>query len=234
MYKRILLKLSGEALLGNKEKTGTSKEVLSSIAEAVKELQEKGVQVGIVIGGGNIFRGNQGAELGLSKVSSDQMGMLATVINGMTLHDFFNGMGCKAKLLSSISCGNFVELYHPSKAIEYLNDGFVLVFTGGSGLPFFTTDTAAALRAIEIQAEIMLKATKVEGVYDKDPCKHQDAVKYDKISYQDVLKNSLGVMDLTATALSMENKLPVLVFDIFAKDSLKKAVFEGNIGTLIT
>ncbi|MDR3624480.1 MAG: UMP kinase [Chlamydiales bacterium] len=231
MLKRILLKLSGEALLGQEI---VGKETALIIARSVKQLQEDSIQVGIVIGGGNIFRGNQNALLGISRVASDQMGMLATLINGIALQELFISIGCKVKVLSAIACGNFVEEYSPAKAIAYLEQGFALIFVGGTGMPFFTTDTAAALRAIEIGADIMLKATKVDGVYDKDPHKYPDAVKYDKISYSEVLEKSLAVMDLTATALCMENQLPILVFDIFAQDSLKKAVFQSNIGTLVS
>lgn len=231
MYRRVLLKLSGEALLGQ-EASGLSQDIVFSIANEVKALQEKQVQVGIVIGGGNFFRGKQSEALGLSRIPSDQMGMLATIINGISLQDVLRGLGCKVKLLSAIACGSFVEVYCSSKAKEYLEEGFVLIFVGGTGLPFFTTDTAAALRAIEIGAEILLKATKVDGIYDKDPKKHADAVKYESISYSEILSKSLGVMDLTAAALCMENRLPILVFDIFAQDGLKRAVFH-NIGTIV-
>lgn len=233
MYKRILLKLSGEALLGS-HRFGIAKEICTSIARAIKELQEQKVQVGIVIGGGNIVRGSQEESLGIARVSLDQMGMLATLINGIALAQVFEKEGCKVVVMSSFTCQNFVELYSPAKAIEYLEKGMAVIFVGGTGMPFFTTDTAAALRAIETGSQILLKATKVDGVYDKDPQKHGDALKFESITYHEILKKSLKVMDLTATALCMDNNLPILVFDIFAEDSLKRAVFKRNIGTLVT
>jgi uridylate kinase len=232
MYKRVLLKLSGEALLG-RDKFGCSFQTIDKLAKSVSYLQQTGVQMGIVIGGGNIIRGSENSTTKNKRIVSDQMGMLATVINSLNIEQSLENNGCKVKVLSAFSCGNFVEIYCPRKADNYLKEGFCLIFAGGTGLPFFSTDTAAALRAIEIGAEILLKATKVDGVYDKDPMKDKKAKKYDHITYNEVLEKSLKVMDLTATALCMDNNLPILVFDIFESDSLKQAVFKEKIGTFV-
>ena len=232
MYKRVLLKLSGEALLG-KEKFGIARETCQTIAKDIIDVQKKGVEVAIVIGGGNIVRGKQNEEHGIERVPLDQMGMLATVINGIGLKQVFEKEGCRVKVLSAFTCQNFVELYSPQKAQEYLKEGYAVIFVGGTGMPFFTTDTAAAVRAIEISADILLKATKVDGVYDKDPHKFSDAKRFEKITYQQILKDSLKVMDLTATALCMDNDLPILVFDIFEPSSLKQAILKEKIGTFV-
>lgn len=233
MYKRVLIKLSGEALLGN-HLYGTSDEICQRVAQSIKELVDCDIQIALVIGGGNICRGIEGVAAGMERVAADQMGMLATVINGLALQQALSKAGCKARVLSVVSCSDFVEAYHWNKAINYLESGWVTIFTGGTGVPLFSTDTAAALRAIEVKAQILLKATKVNGVYDKDPVRFKDAIRYDQISYKQVLQQELKAMDLTATALCMEHSLPILVFDIFEPDSLKKAAFKEDIGTLIT
>lgn len=232
MYKRVLIKLSGEALLGN-QKFGIEKDICQSIAKDIMDLQALGVEVAMVIGGGNIVRGRQNEEHGIDRVPLDQMGMLATLINGIGLKQVFEALGCRVRVLSAFSCQNFVELYSPSLAASYLKEGYAVIFVGGTGMPFFTTDTAAALRAIEINADILLKATKVDGVYDKDPHLYKDAKHYDRITYQEILSKYLNVMDLTATALCMDNDLPILVFDIFSPSSLKQAVFKEKIGTFV-
>ncbi len=231
-YKRILLKLSGEALEGNKE-YGIDENRLNEYAAQVKEIVEAGVQVGIVIGGGNIFRGLSGSERGFDRVKGDQMGMLATVINSLALHSEFESIGQKAHLFTSIKMEPIGEVFNKDKAIQALENGEVVIIGGGTGNPFFTTDTASSLRAVEIGAEALLKGTRVDGVYTADPEKDPTALKFDAISFDEVIQKQLKVMDLTAFAMCMENKLPIVVFDMNKVGNLKKLIMGENIGTVI-
>lgn len=231
-YKRVLLKLSGEALMGS-QKFGVDPDSTLHIANLVKDLVQRGIQVGIVIGGGNIFRGMKGFDHGMARTPADHIGMLATIINGISLQQALERISCDSRIMSAISCDVMAESYNWKQALKYLDQGLVLIFVGGSGNPYFTTDTAAALRALEVQAEVLIKATKVDGIYDKDPLKHPDAKKFDTISYSDVLTKQLEVMDATAIALCRENKIPIRVFNIFEPGALLKAVLGESIGTLV-
>jgi len=230
-YKRVLLKLSGEALMGD-QKYGVDPEACKKIALSVQELTSLGVQVGVVIGGGNIFRGINAVAAGMQRTPADHIGMLATLINGISLNQAFESIQCESRIMSAIACDVMGESYSWKDALKYLEKGIVLIFVGGTGNPYFTTDSAAALRALEIEAQILLKATKVDGIYDKDPLKSSDAIKYEKITYSDVLEKNLKVMDATAIALCRENKIPIRVFNMFDQ-SLKKAIFDEPIGTLV-
>ena len=229
--KRVLLKISGEALKGTKD-FGYSSEMLKQVANDVHELKEAGYQISIVVGGGNIFRGVNGAETGIKRVNSDYMGMLATVMNAIALGDALNHKGIKVKVMSAIKMDSVVETYSYKRAISFLNEGEVVVFGGGTGNPYFTTDTAATLRAIEMDCDMLLKATKVDGVYDKDPAKFEDAVIYDKLSSSEAIQKGLKVMDLTAFALASDNGLKITVFNLFTSGNLLKAV-EGKAGTIV-
>ena len=231
-YKRILLKLSGEALMG-KQKFGVDPDACYKIAVQVKELQTLGVEVGVVIGGGNIFRGVNAVGSGMERTPADHIGMLATFINGIALQQAFERVQCESRIMSAIACDVMAESYSWKDALKYLAKGIVLIFVGGTGNPYFTTDSAAALRALEIQAEILMKGTKVDGIYDKDPLKYPDAVKFDRVSYSQVLAGHLQVMDPTAIALCQENKTPICVFNVFAQDALKKAVCKATAGTFV-
>jgi len=232
IYKRILLKLSGESLMGSKGH-GIDLERLNDYAEQVAELNQMGVQVGIVIGGGNIFRGLSGAAKGFDRYKGDQMGMLATVINALALSSALIGMNVKARVLTAIRMEPIGELYSQPKAVEALTNGEVIIMAAGTGNPYFTTDTGSALRGIEIEADVMLKGTRVDGVYSADPEKHPDAVRYDKISFDEVLEQGLRIMDLTAITMCKENRLPVLVFNMNENGNLKKVLSGQNTGTLI-
>jgi uridylate kinase len=231
-YKRILLKLSGESLMGAQQ-YGIDANRLNDYAEQVAELVSFGVEVGIVIGGGNIFRGLSGASKGFDRVKGDQMGMLATVINSLALNSALNANGVKSKVFTSIRMEPVGEFYSKERAMEALSAGEVVIISGGTGNPYFTTDTASALRGIEIEAEIMLKGTRVDGIYTADPEKFPDAVKYDSISFDEIYNRNLKIMDLTATALCKENNLPVLVFNMDKKGNLKKVINGENIGTIV-
>ncbi len=231
-YKRVLLKLSGEALSG-KQGTGINTQVIKQIAEDVAEVHRSGVQIGLVIGGGNIFRGVAASAEGMDRASSDYMGMLATVINALALQDALEKEGVPTRVQSAIQMAEIAEPYIRRKAIRHLEKGRIVIFGAGTGNPFFTTDTAAALRAMEINAQIIMKATKVDGIYDKDPIKNSDAKKFDKINYIDVLNRGLQVMDSTAISLCMDNKLPIMTFDLMQKGNILKAVNGENIGTLV-
>ena len=231
-YKRILLKLSGESLAGDGE-YGLSAGVLGSYASQIREIAGAGVEVGIVIGGGNIFRGMQGAERGFDRVKGDQMGMLATVINSLALESALRAEGMQAKVLTSICMEPVGEYYSKDKAVDYLSRGYVVIIGGGTSNPYFTTDSAAALRGIEIEADVMLKGTRVDGIYTADPEKDKTAVKFDKISYDEIYTRGLKVMDLTATTLCKENRLPIIVFDMDTNGNLKKVLTGENIGTLV-
>lgn len=231
-YKRILLKLSGESLVGE-QNYGIDENRLQEYAEQILEIARMGVQVGIVIGGGNIFRGLSGTGRGFDRVKGDQMGMLATVINSLALSSSLEALGVKSRVFTAIRMEPVGEYYSKQKAIDALEKGEVVIISGGTGNPYFTTDTASALRAVEIEAEIMMKGTRVDGVYTSDPEKNPDAVKFEKISFDEVYAKNLRIMDLTATALCKENLLPVLVFNMDKPGNLKKIISGENIGTIV-
>lgn len=232
-YKRILLKLSGEALSGDTGH-GISPEILNSISAEVKELVAMGVEIAIVIGGGNIHRGVAGATVGMDRTTSDHMGMLATVINSLALQDNLERNGVLTRVLSAIEMQQVAEPYIRRRAIRHLEKKRVVIFAAGTGNPYFTTDTAAALRANEIDADVIMKATKVDGMYDKDPMKHKDAVKIDKLKFIDVLNQGIKVMDSTAISLCMDNEIDILVFNMFDKGNIKRAVMGERTGTIVT
>ena len=231
-YNRILLKLSGESLQGE-QRYGLSPAVLQSYAEQIKAAVATGVQIGIVIGGGNIFRGLQGAKKGFDRVKGDQMGMLATIINSLALHSALEDNGVKAKVLTSIRMEPIGEYYSKAKAIEYLEAGYVVIIGGGTSNPYFSTDTASALRGIEIEAEVMFKGTRVDGVYTADPEKDPIATKFDKITFDEVYNRDLKVMDMTAFTLCKENGLDIIVFDMDTEGNLAKVLNGESIGTLV-
>ena len=231
-YKRILLKLSGESLQGA-QKYGLSPEVLQSYAEQIKAAAESGVQIAVVIGGGNIFRGLSGAKKGFDRVKGDQMGMLATVINSLALQSALEDNGVKAKVLTSIRMEPVGEYFSKARALEYLEAGHVVIIGGGTSNPYFTTDSAAALRGIETEADVLLKGTRVDGVYTADPEKAPSAVRFDRISFEEVLDRRLKVMDLTAFTLCRENRLPIIVFDMDTPGNLGKVLAGENIGTFV-
>lgn len=231
-YKRILLKLSGESLMGDKQ-SGIDEGRLAEYAQQVKKVVEKGVQVSIVIGGGNIFRGLSGASKGFDRVKGDQMGMLATVINSLALSSALVAMGQKARVLTAIRMEPIGEIYSKWKAIEAMENNEVVIISCGTGNPFFTTDTGSSLRAIEIEADAMLKGTRVDGVYTADPEKDPTATKYDSISYDEIYNKGLKVMDLTATTMCKENNMPIVVFDMDTIGNLEKVMDGENIGTYV-
>lgn len=232
-YKRILLKLSGEALSGDTGH-GILPEVLNSISAEVKELVQMGVEIAIVIGGGNIHRGVAGATVGMDRTTSDHMGMLATVINSLALQDNLERAGVNTRVLSAIEMQEICEPYIRRRAIRHLEKKRVVIFAAGTGNPYFTTDTAAALRANEIDANVIMKATKVDGIYNKDPMKFKDAVKIDKLKFIDVLNQGIKVMDSTAISLCMDNEIDILVFNMFEKGNIKRAVMGDQTGTIVT
>ncbi|WKB80009.1 UMP kinase [Cellulophaga omnivescoria] len=229
-YKRILLKLSGEALMGSRQ-YGIDPVRLAEYATEIKQVTDKGIQVAIVIGGGNIFRGVAGASNGMDRVQGDHMGMLATVINGLALQSALEDAGVQTRLQTAIKINEVAEPFIRRKAMRHLEKGRVVIFGGGTGNPYFTTDSAAVLRAIEIEADVILKGTRVDGIYTSDPEKDANATKFDKISFQDVLNKGLKVMDTTAFTLSQENELPIVVFDMNTKGNLLKLLSGENIGT---
>lgn len=233
-YQRILLKLSGEALLGKLE-YGVDPQVVAFVAEQIKAVTALGVQVGIVVGGGNIFRGMAAATAtGMDRATADYIGMLATAMNGLALQDALERAGVPTRVMTAIDMNEVAEPYIRRRAVRHLEKGRVVVFVAGTGNPYFTTDTAAALRAVEIGAEVVLKATKVDGVYDKDPVKHADAKRYPAITYGQVLVDGLRVLDAAAVSLCMENDLPIVVFDLDAHENILKAVRGEAVGTLIS
>ncbi len=232
-YERALIKLSGEALMGQKP-YGIDPEIVQAIADDISDVVSKGIQIAIVVGGGNIFRGLKGSAAGMDRATADYVGMLATVMNAITLQDGLERAGVATRVQSAIEMQQIAEPYIRRRAIRHLEKGRVVVFGGGCGNPFFTTDTTAALRAAEINAEVVLKATKVDGVYDKDPKKYADAVKYSNLTFQEVLSKEIAVMDSTAIALCKDNKIPIVVFDIFQKGNITKAVKGESIGSSIT
>jgi len=231
-YKRVLLKLSGEALAGN-QGFGIDGEMISKIAEEIVDLHKMGVEVAVVVGGGNIHRGLAGAINGMDRSTSDYMGMMATVINGLALQDHLEKRGVYTRVLSAIEMKEVAELYIRRRAIRHLEKGRVVIFAAGTGNPYFTTDTTAALRANEIHAEVIMKATKVDGIYDKDPLKFPDAVKYNELSYIDVLKQGITVMDSTAISLCMDNSMDIIVFNMFESGNIQKVVEGAKIGTIV-
>ena len=231
-YKRILLKLSGESLMGEKQ-YGIDEKRIAEYATQIKEIADMGIEIGIVICGGNIFRGLSGTSKGVDRVKGDQMGMLATVINSLALSSALEKIGQKAQVFTAINMFPIGEYYSKWRAIEAMQNGTVAIISGGTGNPFFTTDTGSALRGIEIEAEVMLKGTRVDGIYTADPEKDPTAKKFDKISYDEIYTRGLKVMDLTATTLCKENHLPIIVFDMDTVGNLKKVLSGENIGTLV-
>lgn len=231
-FSRVLLKLSGEAL-GGESGLGISPEAVQDMAEQIREVRELGVQVVLVVGGGNIFRGLTGSERGIERATGDYMGMLATVINALALQDALEKLGVPTRVQSAITMAQVAETFIRRRAVRHLEKGRVVIFGGGTGNPFFSTDTAAALRANEIGAEVILKATKVDGVYDSDPKKNPKAKRFARISYLDALQKRLKVMDSTAFSLCMDNKMPIIVFDFFKPHNLKRVVMGETVGTLV-
>jgi uridylate kinase len=231
-YKRVLLKLSGEALLGERQ-YGIDPKILSFYASEIKTIIEEGYEVAIVIGGGNIFRGVSGASNGLDRVQGDYMGMLATVINGLALQSALEDAGLQTRLQTAIKMEAIAEPYIRRRAVRHLEKGRIVIFGSGTGNPYFTTDTAAVLRAIEIDADVILKGTRVDGIFDMDPEKFKEAIKFESISFEDVLNKKLKVMDTTAFTLSHENNLPIIVFNMNKEGNLKKVVSGENIGTKV-
>lgn len=231
-YSRILLKLSGESLAGESGK-GLSTEVLDSYSQQIKKAVESGVQIGIVIGGGNIFRGLQGVGRGFDRVKGDQMGMLATIINSLALQSHLESIGVKTKVLTSIRMEPIGEYFSKAKALEYLEAGYVVIIGGGTSNPYFSTDSASALRGVEIEAEVLLKGTRVDGVYTADPEKDPTATKFDEITFDEVYGRGLKIMDLTAFTLCKENRLPIIVFDMDTEGNLQKVLDGDNCGTLV-
>ena len=231
-YKRILLKLSGESLQGS-QKYGISTEMLQEYAEQIKEIAEQGVQIGIVIGGGNIVRGLQGAKRGFDRVKGDQMGMLATIINSIALQAALEDNGVKAKVLTSICTEPIGEHYSKAKALEYMEQGYVVILGGGTGNPYFSTDSAAALRGVEIEADVLLKGTRVDGIYTADPEKDPTATRFEEITFDEVYERGLHIMDLTAFTLCKANGLEIIVFDMDTRGNLGKVLVDTKIGTLV-
>jgi uridylate kinase len=232
LFKRILLKLSGEALVGDMD-YGISPTVVQKVALQVKEVRDLGVEVGIVIGGGNIYRGVAASARGMDRASADHMGMLATVINSLALQDALEKIGTFTRVMSAVEIRQVAEPYIRRRAVRHLEKGRVVIFAGGTGNPYFTTDTAAALRAMEVKAQVILKATRVDGVYDTDPLIHKKAKKFEKLSYIEVLQRGLKIMDAPAISLCMDNHLPIIVFNLTEKGNIKRVVLGQKIGTII-
>ena len=232
-HKRILLKFSGESVAGNDEH-GIDPKILDQMADSVKSCRDLGTEIGIVIGGGNLFRGEKLNKAGMDRVAGDHMGMLATVMNGIALRDALERAGIKTRVMSAISMSGIVEHYDRRLAIQLLSDGFVVIFTAGTGNPFFTTDTAGCLRAIETQSDLMLKATRVDGVYDSDPEINRDAKLFDELTFDEAITKNLKVMDATALTLARDHKLPIKVFNVNQQDALKNIICGKKIGTLIS
>ena len=231
-FKRIILKISGEVLVGEEE-YGISSRVISAISREIKEVTTRGVQVAVVVGGGNLFRGVDANSRGMDRATADYMGMLATVINGLALQDALEKIGVPTRVQSAIEMRQVAEFYIRRRALRHMEKARVVIFAGGTGNPYFSTDTAASLRAMEIGANVLLKATKVDGVYDSDPMKDKKAVRFDRLSYIDVLKKNLRVMDATAVSLCMDNQLPIIVFNARKKGNIVRAVMGEKVGTII-
>lgn len=232
VYKRILLKLSGEALSGKRE-FGLDADILDYIADEIKSVRDTGAEIAIVVGGGNIFRGIQGSEKGMDRATGDYMGMLATTINALAMQDALERHDIFTRVQSAIRMEQVVEPYIRRRAVRHLEKGRVVIFASGTGNPYFSTDTAASLRAMEVEAQVVIKATKVDGVYDCDPMKNKDAKKFEALSYIDVLNKNLQVMDSTAISLCMDNNMPIIVLDLHTKGALRRAVLGEKMGTLI-
>ncbi len=233
IYKRVLLKISGEALVG-KQGFGIDPETVGAICTQIKDIHLLGVEIAVVVGGGNIFRGLNASQRGVDRVTGDNMGMLATIINALSMMDTLERMGCFTRVMSAINVEAFAEPYIRRRAVRHMEKGRLVILAGGTGNPYFSTDTAASLRAMEVGAELLVKATNVDGVYSADPKKDQSAKLYSKLSYEDVLSKELRVMDLTAITLLKENRIPVKVVNIHSSDNLKKAVTGESVGTLIS
>jgi uridylate kinase len=231
-YNRVLIKLSGESLMGD-QSFGIDAERLNEYAVQIAELAGEGTELGIVIGGGNIFRGLEGAGKGFDRVKGDQMGMLATTINGISLQSSLENMDVKARVFTAIKMEPFAEYYIKDRVMESLNQGYVNIFVGGTGNPYFTTDSAAALRALEIQADVLLKGTRVDGVYSEDPEKHPHATKFTSLTYNMAIEKQLKVMDMTAFALCRDNDLPIVVFNVHKPGQMKRAIYEDHVGTIV-
>ncbi len=231
-YRKVLLKLSGEALQGEKG-YGISAEVLETISEEIAEVNKLNIELAIVIGGGNIFRGIAGASKGIDRSTGDYMGMLATVMNALALQDSLEKKGIHTRVQTALNIEQVAEPYIRRRAVRHLEKGRVVIFAAGTGNPFFTTDTAATLRALEIGADLILKATKVDGVYDKDPLEHKDAVKFKELSYMEVLKKELKIMDATAISLCMQGNIPIIVFNLFENGNIKNVIMGKEIGTIV-
>jgi len=231
-YKRILLKLSGEALMG-KEGYGIDPGTMKEIAEEIKGVKETGIDTAIVVGGGNIYRGMRAEQQGMDRATGDYIGMMATVMNSLALQENLERLGMAVRVQTALQMAAIAEPYVRRRAIRHMEEGRIVIFAGGTGNPFFTTDTAAALRAIEINADVILKATRVDGVYDKDPESHRDAVFFPEISYMEVLSRSLRVMDATAISLCMEHRLPIIVFNLREKGNTKRAALGEPVGTIV-
>ncbi len=232
-YKRILLKLGGEALLGNRQ-YGIDYKATLNIANQIKEIHQMGVQIALIVGGGNIFRGISGAKAGLNRTTADYMGMLATVMNGLALQDALEKISVPTRMMTAITMQEVAEPFIRRRGIRHMEKGRVIILTAGTGSPYFTTDTGASLRALELGAEILLKATKVDGVYDKDPMVYKQARRFKHLTFQKALVKNLKVMDGEAFAMCRDNNLPVYIFDLFKKGNLKKAILGQDIGTLVT
>jgi uridylate kinase len=232
-YKRVLLKLSGEALQGS-QNYGINPHVVESIASQLKEIKDLGVELAVVIGGGNIFRGLEASARGVDRSTADYMGMLATVINGMALQDALERKGAFTRLQTAITMEALAEPYIRRRAIRHLEKGRIVILAGGTGNPYFTTDTTAALRAIELGSEVILKATKVDGIYSADPLKVKNAKRFGKLRYIDVLRKNLKVMDATAISLCMDNELPIIVFDLMKEGNIRRVIMGQNIGTIVS
>ena len=234
VYNRVLLKLSGEALMGDQDGLGIDPATVDQISREISEIAQLGVEIAVVIGGGNIFRGLSASARGMDRVTADYMGMLATVINSLALQDYLERYDLETRVMTAIKMEELAEPFIRRRAVRHLENGRVVIFGAGTGNPYFTTDTAATLRAIEVEADAIFKATKVDGVYDKDPVLHPDAVRFDKLTYMDIVQKQLKVMDTTAVTLSMENKLPIIVFELKEEGNLKRVILGENIGTKIS
>jgi len=232
-YQRILLKLSGEAFTSNKG-FGIDQEACNQIANAIFEIHELGVEIGVVVGGGNIFRGADAKKFNFPRTPADHIGMLATAINGIILSQILRKMGAKAHVMSALHAEGVIEPYNWSEATQYLEMGHIVVFVGGTGNPYFTTDTAAAMRCLEIDGQVLMKATKVNGIYDKDPMKDKSAKFFRRLTYQEVITRNLKVMDMSAIALCRENRIPIHVFNLFTPGAMRKAICQKEVGTLVT
>jgi uridylate kinase len=232
-YKRVLLKISGEALMGDKD-FGLDPNIVRDICDDIGELAKDGLQIGVVVGGGNIFRGTVGEKLGIDRVVGDNMGMLATVINSLALQAGLESMGVATRVMTAINMDRLAEPYIRRRALRHLEKGRVIILAAGTGNPYFSTDTAAALRAAEIDADVILKGTKVDGVYDSDPVVNMDAIKYDNLPFIEVLTRNLRVMDSTATSLCMDNRIPIVVFNLRVKGNIRRVIEGDKIGTLVS